>query len=112
MGECSKSIAGSQRDSQTVYSSSFKKIVNSKSNKSVPVEVVPSPVVSTATEVSDIIDLTELERVGCVPSPSDDFGDALSPLETRKFVEDNELPMIKGDKTPHALRKRPSMFYR
>lgn len=112
MGECSKSAAGSQRDSQTLYNSSFKKNVNSKSNKLVPVEVVPSPAESASTEVSDIVDLAELERVGGVLSPSTDFDNIQSPLETRKYVEENGVLINKGDKTPHALRKRPTMFYR
>lgn len=112
MGECSKSVTGSQRDSQTMYSSSFKKKVNSKSNKCVPVEVVPSPAESTTTVLSDIVDLAELERVGFEPSPSVDYNEVLSPLESRKLVDDSEVSINKGDKTPHALRKRSSMSYR
>lgn len=95
-----------------MYSSSFKKNVNSKSNKSVPVDVVSSPAKSTATEVSDIVDLAELERVGYAPSPLNDYSDILSPLESRKLAEENGVSINKGDKTPHALRKRPTMFYR
>lgn len=104
-GESSTSIAVSQRDSQTVYSSSsFKNVIHSK-NRTAPVEVVPSPADSTATneasEVSDLDAITDFDRVAC--SPANDY--MFSPLEARKLSDEI---INKGEKTPHALKKRPS----
>jgi hypothetical protein len=107
-GEGSSSIAASQRDSQTVYSSSFK----SKCNKLAPVEVVPSPAESTATnevsEVSDFDAINDLDRAGYVSSPSNDYSSIFSPLEPRKLTEENAMLINKGEKTPHTLKKRPT----
>lgn len=107
-GESSTSFAASQRDSQTVYSSSsFKNVISSKS-RTAPVEVVPSPADSTATneasEASDLGAITDFDRVAC--SPANDY--MFSPLEARKISEENVMLINKGEKTPHTLKKRPS----
>lgn len=109
VGECSSSLAASQRDSQTVYSSSVKSSVNSKSNKLVPVEGIPSPAESSndAGEVSDFDVIPE--RIGYVDSPID-FAGMFSPLEAPKLCEDEAGFFIKGDKTPHSLKKRTSKY--
>ena len=100
-----------------MYSSSFKKNVNSKSNKLVPVEVVASPAESSATnevsEVSDFDAFSDLDRAGCVASPCEYF-DTFSPLEERKLNDNDVMLINKGEKTPHGLKKRPSnnFFYK
>lgn len=111
MSESSTLVGAAQRDSQTVYSSSFKCNVDSKTNKSVPVEVVPSPADSSATnevsEVSDFDAITDLDRAGYVSSPND-YSNIFSPLEPTKLSEENVMLINKGDKTPHTLKKRPT----
>lgn len=109
MGECSTSAAASQRDSQTVYSSSFKSNANSKYNKAMTIEVVPSPAESAATnevsEVSDIDAISDLDRAGYASSPND-YCDMFSPQEPAKLSDENVMMINKGEKTPHTLKKR------
>lgn len=85
--------------------------MDSKSNKSAPVEAVPSsPAESTATnEVSELeFDaITELDRAGFANSPND-YCNIFSPLETRKLSEESAMMINKGEKTPHTLKKRPT----
>lgn len=115
-GECAAtSLVVSQRDSQLVYSSSnFKSNISDKNINSVESEVVPSPAASSATnevsEVSDFDVVGEMDRVGgyVTLSPSKDYGNVFSPLETRKISEENVMLINKGEKTPHTLKKRPS----
>ncbi|CRL00456.1 CLUMA_CG013719, isoform A [Clunio marinus] len=111
----SSSFAVNQRDSQTVNNSSIKKIVNSKSinnsNKSVPVEVAPSPAESistthTVSEVSDFDVITDLDRD---EYDEDDYGNVYSPFEGTKLTDETALILAsKGEKTPHTLKKRPT----
>ena len=114
-GECATSLVVSQRDSQLVYSSSnFKSNVSDKNINSVESEVVPSPAASSATnevsEVSDFDVVGDMDRVGgyVSSSPSKDYSNVFSPLETRKISEENVMLINKGEKTPHTLKKRPS----
>lgn len=103
-------VATSQRDSQTVYSSSSFKNVNNSKSRTAPVEVAPSPADSTATndeasEVSDVDAITDFDRVvQC--SPANEY--MFSPLEARKLSDENVMLINKGEKTPHTLKKRPS----
>lgn len=110
MGECSTSAATSQRDSQTLYSSSFKSNIDSKCNKKVT-DVVPSPAESSTTneasEVSDLDAIVDLDRAGYISSPND-YEDVFSPLEATKLSDENVMLINKGEKTPHTLKKRPT----
>lgn len=107
-GECSATIVVSQRDSQTVYSSSFKSNVNSKS-KLVQAEAVPSPAESNGgSEAAEFDAIGDSNRVGFMSSPANDYLNMFSPLEERKLTEENKILISKGEKTPHTLKKRPA----
>lgn len=99
----SSTVVASQRDSQTVYTSSYKSIVSSKI-KSMPVEVVPSPAESTATNGASEVSDFDGERGGY----NSDYSNIFSPLETTKLSEENIMLINKGEKTPHTLKKRPT----
>lgn len=105
LGECSKSIAGNQRDSQTtkVYSSSsknnqFVSINSSNDNKSKesPIEIVSSP--ESSSEVSDFDAVTNLDDMS-------DFS-VFSPLESENHQNDRKLLVNKNEKTPHSQKKQ------
>lgn len=91
-----------------MYSSSFKKKVNSKSNKLMPVEDASSPADSVSTnEISEDLDFdyTSADLIQFVDSPPDEYSEVFSPLEPRR----QDVTIInKGDKTPHALKRRPT----
>lgn len=105
-GEGSSSTAANQRDSQTVYSSSVKSSVNSRNKK---FEAVPSPVGSSndASEASDFDVIPD--AVEYVDSPFD-FAGVFSPMEAPKSSDEEAGFFIKGDKTPHSLKKRASKY--
>lgn len=118
MGECSKSIAGNQRDSQTVvYSSSSKsnQFVSNKSSKSssAVIEIVSSPESATSngtSEVSDFDAVTNLDVDDLVSDYS-----VFSPLETESLKNDRKLLVNKNEKTPHSQKKQqpvPTLYYK
>lgn len=119
LGECSKSIAGNQRDSQTVvYSSSSKnnQFVSNKSSKSssAVIEIVSSPESATSngtSEVSDFDAVTNLDVDDLVSDYS-----VFSPLETESHKNDRKLLVNKNEKTPHSQKKQqqpvPTLYYK
>lgn len=115
----STSVPVNRRDSQTVYSSSFKdKNKSAQTNlKVAPVDIVPSPAESTATneasEVSDFDAGTNLDLVDELEnSPQTDYS-VFSPLEKNKLSDERvEMILSKGEKTPHSGRKRPAISYK
>ncbi|XP_070500593.1 G1/S-specific cyclin-E [Chironomus tepperi] len=113
-GECSKSIAGNQRDSQTVvYSSSSKnnQFVSNKSLKNATtIEIVSSPESAGTSEVSDFDAVTNLD----VDDLGSDYS-VFSPLETESLKNDRKLLVNKNEKTPHSQKNKqpvPTLYYK
>lgn len=101
-----------QSDSQQLYNTSFKS--KSTSKTMALTEVVPSPAESiltvVASEISSDFDLAS----EYASSPSNDCTTTtLSPstYDNLKINGENASVVIKGDKTPHATKKRSNKFY-